>query len=101
MLDIEKLREALLPPLLPYGLRRLSIFGSVARGDDEPGSDLDVLVEFEVPRRKPLGLVEYGRLEDELSARAGKKVDLVFRSALKPRVRPYVEHDEVVLYEAA
>lgn len=99
--EIHRLREALLPPLLPYGVRRLSVFGSVARGEEGPDSDIDVLVEFEIPRRKQLGIFAFMDLEDELSGRAGRKVELVSEAGVRPYLMPYLRQDEVVLYEAA
>jgi predicted nucleotidyltransferase len=45
MLDTEALRVAVLLILLPYGVRKLAVFGSVARGEERPDSDLDLLVE--------------------------------------------------------
>src|SRR2546423_1417275 len=58
-----------------YGIRRLSLFGSVLRGTDLPGSDVDLLVEFE-PDRTP-GLLGLARIELELShLLGGRKVDL-------------------------
>ena len=56
-----------------YHVQRLAVFGSVARGEDTPGSDLDLLVEFE-PGRTP-GLA-YFSLQDELSYLFGQTVDL-------------------------
>ena len=58
-----------------HGIRRLSVFGSALREDFGPGSDVDVLVEFE-PARTP-GLLGVSRMELELSELfAGRKVDL-------------------------
>jgi predicted nucleotidyltransferase len=65
-----------------FGVRNLAIFGSYVRGEQHPGSDLDVLVEFD---RVP-SLFRYLELEEVLSTIAGVKVDLVMRRALKPRI---------------
>ena len=61
---------------------RVILFGSAARGEMRPDSDLDVLVEFE---RAP-SLFKYGELEDHLSDLVGMKVDLVMKRSLKPRI---------------
>ena len=58
---------------LRHHIRKLALFGSVLRDDFQPGSDVDVLVEFE-PDFVP-GL-EFFRLESELSEILGRKVDL-------------------------
>lgn len=60
----------------------IGVFGSYARGEEQPGSDLDLLVEFD----EPIGLFRYIDLEDHLSELLGVKVDLVTRNALKPRM---------------
>ena len=67
------------------------MFGSMARGEAGAGSDVDLLVEFE---RTP-GLMAFVRLRDQLSDRLGVTVDLVIRSALKPRVAAGALRDEV------
>lgn len=56
-----------------YHVSRLLVFGSSLRGEDTPGSDLDLLVEFEHGHTPGLG---FFTLEDELSQALGRKVDL-------------------------
>ena len=97
--QLDDLREKILPVLLPYGIKRIAVFGSLARQEATPESDVDVLVEFEEPRRKPLGLLGWVRLERELAAQVGRKVDLVSSTALNRYMRPSVEAEMVVLYE--
>ena len=65
-----------------YRVRSLGIFGSYVSGVPRKGSDLDVLVEFV---HEP-SLFEFLELEASLSSVMGIKVDLVMRSALKPRI---------------
>lgn len=65
-------------------VRRLSLFGSVLRDDFGPESDVDILVEFE-PGRTP-GLAFF-RLEEELSALFGRRVDLNTRASLSRHFR--------------
>ncbi len=72
--------------LRSFGVRSLDLFGSVARGDANPESDVDLLVEFdEVP-----GLFGYLRLRDRLQEILGRSVDLVMASGLRPRIRERV-----------
>jgi len=76
------LRE-LLPELAEkYHVRSLEVFGSYVRDEQTPESDLDVLVTFD----KTPGLLRYISLENHLSDLLGIKVDLVMKSALKPRI---------------
>jgi len=65
-----------------YGLKSIGVFGSYARGENTATSDLDLLVEFE----RPIGLLKFIRLEQELSDALGVKVEMVTKKALKPRI---------------
>ena len=64
----------------------LALFGSVARGEDQPGSDVDLLVEFDCP----VGLFHFVEVKDRLENLLGTKVDLVTRAALKSQLRDRV-----------
>ena len=79
-----------------YQVRELSLFGSAARGEIRPDSDVDLLVEF-LPDAE-VGLVEHAGLMLELERLLGRKVDLVSKNGLKPRIRPYVLADAQLLY---
>lgn len=93
-----ELRDLILPVMEAY-VTRISLFGSVARGDDGPDSDIDVLVKLKpAADRPPLGL-RWFELEEELSNRIGRPVEMVTEDALSPHFRPYVEEEAVVLYE--
>jgi len=89
-----------LPVLLPYGIKRVAIFGSFARGEASQESDIDILVEFLEPRRRPIGLLTWVRLERELSQRLGRKVDLVSFTGLRLKLREEIGKEMVVVYEA-
>lgn len=65
-----------------YSVKRLSLFGSTVRGENKIKSDIDVLVEFQCP----IGLIKFMELENHLSTLLGKRVDLVMKRALKPRI---------------
>src|SRR5881628_1882458 len=81
-----------------YEVRELSLFGSAARGEMRPDSDIDLLVEF-LPDAQ-VGLVEHAGLMLDLQRLLGRKVDLVSKNALKPRIRPYVLSDAQLVYAA-
>lgn len=66
-----------------YGIVSISIFGSVARGDSDDRSDIDLLVEF----GRPIGMFEFVRLKAELKEILEHSVDLVTREALHPALR--------------
>ncbi len=71
--------------LRSFAVRRLSLFGSTARGEMRAGSDVDILVEFEPGAR--VGLFEFVRLQRHLSQLLGLAVDLVTPDALRPEMR--------------
>jgi predicted nucleotidyltransferase len=81
-----------------YGVRELSLFGSAARGEARPNSDLDLLVEF-LPEAEP-GLLDHAGLMLDLAALLGRKVDLVSKNALKPLIRDSILQDSRRLYAA-
>ncbi|MCI0470715.1 MAG: nucleotidyltransferase family protein [Candidatus Aminicenantes bacterium] len=65
-----------------YKIKSIGIFGSYIRGQQQDKSDLDILVDFE----ETIGLFKFVALERYLSRLLGVKVDLVMKSALKPRI---------------
>ena len=67
-----------------YGIKEIGIFGSYLRGEAKEGSDLDILVEFK-PEAK-ISLLDFVELENYLSDLLRVKVDLVEKSALKPKI---------------
>ncbi len=81
-----------------YSVKELSVFGSAARGEMRPDSDIDILVEFQPDAW--IGLFEFSAMERELAGLFARKVDLVSKRGLKPRVRPHILQDARVLYEA-
>jgi predicted nucleotidyltransferase len=75
--------EAHRDELASAGVRRLGVYGSVARGEARPDSDVDILVEFD---RTP-DLFEFAALRNRLAEILGRPVDLATPLGLKPRVR--------------
>ena len=74
-----------------YPISELGLFGSYAREDQRPESDVDVLVAFE----RPVTLFDLVRLENELSAQLGVDVDRVTRDSLKPHIGSRVAEDVI------
>ena len=65
-----------------YHVKKVGIFGSVVKDEQEKESDIDILVEFD----SPIGFFDFIRLENFLSEILHKKVDLVTKKALKPAI---------------
>lgn len=81
-----------------FSVKKLSLVGSIARGDDGPESDVDLPVEFE---RKSSPLRQYIGTKERLKYLFHRKVDLIERSAMKNRrFESSVLQDEKVIYEA-
>jgi uncharacterized protein len=81
--DFFKKIEAHRDELASAGVRRLGVYGSVARGEARPNCDVDILVEFD---RTP-DLFEFAALRDRLVEMLGRPVNLATPLGLKPRVR--------------
>jgi predicted nucleotidyltransferase/catechol 2,3-dioxygenase-like lactoylglutathione lyase family enzyme len=86
-------RKDLVAAAAAHGVSNLRVFGSVARGEDHPGSDVDLLADFP-PRLSLFGL---GRIEADLEDILGARVDLIPAADLKPSVRERVEADLIAL----
>jgi uncharacterized protein len=77
--------------LKKLGVRSLALFGSVARDEATPESDVDIVVEFESPVTFDRYMDVRFYLEDHL----GRKVDLVSWKSLKPQIRDLVEQEAI------
>lgn len=73
------------------GIRHLSLFGSVARGDAELDSDVDLLVDLDPEAQ--IGLFALGALERRLAKLIGRPVDLLPEPIEKPRLRANIDRD--------
>jgi hypothetical protein len=78
-----------------YGIRKIGVFGSYVRRENEGESDLDILVEFREDVR--ISLLDFVGIENYLSDLLGVKVDLVEKSALKPRIGKHILQEVVYL----
>jgi len=76
-------------------VRRVGIFGSVARGEDNEESDIDWVVSFS----KRVSLLRMVALERQFSDALGRKVDLFTEAAISPYLRERIKRDLQVLYE--
>jgi predicted nucleotidyltransferase len=84
------------PALRARGVCRAALFGSVARGDNRPDSDIDVMVEIDPAAH--VGVYEYVALKEYIESLFAGRVDVVSRDALKPYVRPAATADAVYAF---
>jgi uncharacterized protein len=75
------------------GVIRLSLFGSTARGDQRPDSDIDLLAAFDNSRR--ISLLDVAGIERQIARMLGRPVELVEEGMLKPRVQKNAESEAI------
>jgi len=83
---LKQKREEILRIAHGHGARNVRVFGSVARGEAKPGSDVDVLVEMK-PGRSLLDIIA---IKQDLEDLLGRKVDVVTEAAVSPYIRDAV-----------
>lgn len=74
-----------------YGVGKIGLFGSYSRDEQDSGSDIDLLVQFE----RPIGFFKFIAVEDYLKGKLGEKVEIVTEDALKPLIKPRVMKEVV------
>jgi predicted nucleotidyltransferase len=94
-------RDALIATLKTYhaalrqnGATGLYIFGSRARGNDRPDSDLDLFIDYD-PQTKVPNIFRLMQLEDEISKRLGVPVTITTRNALHPLMKGGIEREAI------
>ncbi len=95
-MDIQTIRQKTLPLFQRYNVKRAALFGSVARGEGKPGSDIDILVEMPKTSR----LFDFLALQSDLEETLSRPVDLVEYEAIKERLKPYILHDQTPIFAA-
>lgn len=78
-----------------YKIEQLGLFGSYVRGEQTENSDIDLLITFKPEAR--FGLFTYCHLQNLLSDRLGKKVDLVMKKGLKPHIGKHILSEVIYL----
>lgn len=95
-MDRNQINNNIINLLMPYGPERIGLFGSFARGENRPESDIDILVKF----KETISLLDLARIHNELSQKLGKKIDLVTEPSLKnERLKRYIYKDLQIIYE--
>jgi predicted nucleotidyltransferase len=92
-LDIDKLKDI----FRRNNVRRIALFGSFAREDAGPESDIDMLVTF----TGRVGLLALVKLERELSEELDREIDLLTENSISPYLKDQILREQKVIYEEA
>ena len=93
-MTFEEVQGKIRPILEQAGVQYAGVFGSVARGEAGPNSDVDILVKF----KDPPTFSAYLHLDESLRHLLGRDVDLVTEGAVNKFLRPYIERDLKLVY---
>ncbi|MBN2413531.1 nucleotidyltransferase family protein [candidate division KSB1 bacterium] len=94
-MTIETIREKVIPVLKKYQVVKASLFGSWVRGEQKPGSDIDLLVEFTEGK----SLFDLVNLENDLEEILENKVDVLTYASIHPRIKAAILSEHEVFYE--
>lgn len=95
-MSLKEISKKINPVLLKYGVIRASVFGSVARGEDGPDSDVDLLVKV---GSLPFGIWGFVGLKQDLEQALGKRVDVVSEGGLNAKLAKNIQRDLTPIYE--
>ena len=76
-------------------VKRAYLFGSFVRGENNPESDLDILVELE----PGTGLFKFISIQHQLQIALRMQIDLVSANGLSPKIKPYIDSEKILIYE--
>jgi predicted nucleotidyltransferase len=92
---LKQIKETAIPIFKQYGISQAGVFGSYARGEERPDSDIDFLIHL----GRPIDLVQFIRLKGELQDALGSPIDLVTDDTIIPYFESDIKKDLVSIYE--
>lgn len=95
MPDISEIQKAVVPIAFSYGIKRLYLFGSYAKGTANEKSDIDLLVE----KGKPMSLLKLSGMRQKVQEALNLSVDLVTTAGIEDDFRKAIDGTEILLYE--
>jgi len=96
--EINKIKEEISPVLKKYPISYAGVFGSFARGEENLGSDIDIMIRLKP--KNSFSLFDLIGVERELTRRIGRKVDLATEKSIGKYIRDSVFRDLKQIYEA-
>lgn len=87
--------QIIISTMQSYSPTSIGVFGSMARGDTKENSDIDILYQF----KETIGLFKLIKLQQDLEKKLNKKVDLVSRKYINPKLKSYIMSDLKIIYE--
>ena len=87
-------KNIIIDTIMPFSPVRIGIFGSIARGEDTEGSDIDILYQL----KDAVGLFNIIRIKDSLEEKLNKKVDMISEKYIHPELKPYIMNDLKIIY---
>jgi predicted nucleotidyltransferase len=91
--EMRRRRDVVLAIAARHGVSRVRLFGSVARGEERPESDIDLLIDLDDDR----GFADYPGLVEEVETLFGWRVEAVLQRSLNPHYRPFIEAEARIL----
>ena len=95
MPTFEEIYQNILPFVDEYGIKRVGVFGSFARGEATESSDIDLVFDFQ----KDFGLLALSGLKIALEEKLDKKIDIVEFSSLDPSLAESIKDEVIIIYE--
>ena len=92
-MEIEEIKNKIIPIFKKYDVKRASIFGSFVRGEEKEDSDIDILVEFKGEK----SLLDLAGLKIELEEKLGRKVDVLTYNSLHPLLKDKILKEQKVI----
>lgn len=94
-MDISTIRQAIIPIARSYGVKRIYLFGSYAKGTANEQSDIDLLVE----KGKPLSLLKLSGMRQSVQEALNLSVDLMTTAGITEDFHKEIKDTEILLYE--
>lgn len=91
----EEIKEKIISILVKHGIKRILVFGSYARNEATPKSDLDLIVDFP----EGTSLLDHVGIEIELSEALNMKIDLLSQNGISPYIKDHVLKEAIVIYK--